>query len=82
MEAKEFRLQQWHNLGELEDGGSGGGSINIFGNSIENLLLCEAKGGLGGDTVSKNNYCKAGNGGDGTVNVGTVTQNIYNPLTF
>lgn len=58
-------------------GASGGGSINIFYQSLVHLGKCNAKGGLGKEGAAKNNVGYSGNGGNGGVMVGDISSGTF-----
>ena len=62
-------------------GGSGGGSINIFYNTIQGKNTMYVNGGIGGirhNTYNNNNYNGiGGTGGTGTISIGSISTGTY-----
>ena len=63
-------------------GASGGGSINIFYESLIHVSTCKAKGGKGKYGSAKNNNEYSGNGGDGGVVIGDISSKTFKQRTI
>lgn len=79
MEENGSKNQGWAVTSAPGGGGSGGGSVNIFYNAINEKGTIQTIGGLGGVNSWTSVELKSigGNGGDGSVACGNISTGTY-----